>query len=296
VTDAPDGDTISASLARHWGLRGPTIQRHDRGMNSRTWIVSDGAGRWVAKAVPADAQPTFAAGLAVAALVDAAGVPCGAPEPTRSGALSVTLGRWTLALLRFVDGEPLVGYEEREQRLIGLTLARAHRALIGREVPGAEHFHWIDADAPQLDVEAWVRPAVRAAIGAYDDIPPSTLSWGLLHSDPAPEAFLSDPPTGRCGLIDWGTALIGPLMYDVASAVMYVGGGMHATALLDAYRAERVIPAPEVERALDPMLQLRWAVQADYIAGRLATDDLTGISSPDENQDGLDDARRWLLG
>jgi homoserine kinase type II len=296
VTDALDGDAIAASLARDWGLRSPKIQRHDRGMNSRTWIVSDGTRRWVAKAVPADVQPTFAAGLAVASLVEVAGIPSGAPEPTRTGALSVALGRWILALLGFVDGEPLVGDDEREQRLIGLTLARAHRALIGREVPGAEHFHWIDADAPHLDVEPWVRPAVRAAIGAYDAIPPNTLTWGLLHSDPAPEAFLSDPRTGRCGLIDWGTALIGPLMYDVASAVMYVGGRRHATALLDAYRAERVIPAPEVERTLDPMLQLRWAVQADYFARRLATDDLTGISSPDENQDGLDDARRWLLG
>jgi len=295
MTDAPDGDAVSASLARHWGLRAATIQRHDRGMNSRTWIIGDGARRWVAKAVPADVQPSFAAGLAVASLVDTAGIPSGAPEPTRSGALSVVLGRWTLALLRFVDGEPLVGDDEREQRLIGMTLARAHRALMGREVPGAERFHWIDPEAPHLDIEPWVRPAVRDAIGAYDAILPNTLTWGLLHSDPAPEAFLCDARTGRCGLIDWGTALIGPLMYDVASAVMYVGGRRYATALLDAYLDERVIPGPEVERALESMLQLRWAVQADYFARRLATDDLTGISSSDENQLGLDDARRMLL-
>ena len=295
MTDAPDGDAVSASLARHWGLPAPTIQRHDLGMNSRTWIITDGARRWVAKAVPADVQPSFAAGLAVASLVDTAGIPSGAPEPTRSGALSVVLGRWTLALLRFVDGEPLVGDDEREQQLIGQTLARAHRALVGSEVPGAERFHWIDADAPHLDVEPWVRPAVRGAIGGYDATLPHSMTWGLLHSDPAPEAFLCDPRTGRCGIIDWGTALIGPLMYDVASAVMYVGGRRYAAALLDAYLAERVIPATEVERTLDPMLELRWAVQADYFARRLATDDLTGISHPEENQVGLDDARRVLL-
>ena len=40
------------------------------------------------------------------------------------------------------------------------------------------------------------------------------------------------------------------------------------------------------------MLRLRWAVQADYFARRVATDDLTGIDGPAENEKGLEDARR----
>ena len=294
MTDELGGPDIAAAIRTHWGLRQPTIEPHDLGMNSRTWMVSEGANRWVAKAVPTAVQPTFAAGLAVASIVDAAGISSGAPEPTLAGPLSVGLGGWTVALLRFVDGEPLVGDDAREQGIIGRTLAQAHRALLGQEVPGADRFHWIDPDAPHLDVEPWVRPAVRMAIDAYDAIPPGALTRGLLHSDPAPEAFLFDAPRGRCGLIDWGTALIGPLMYDLASAVMYVGGPGHATALLDAYLAERVLTPAEVGRALEPMLQLRWAVQADYFARRLATNDLTGIADSAENQKGLDDARRVL--
>ena len=44
------------------------------------------------------------------------------------------------------------------------------------------------------------------------------------------------------------------------------------------------------------MLRMRWAVQADYFARRIATNDLTGIASPDENEEGLEDARAALTG
>jgi homoserine kinase type II len=39
---------------------------------------------------------------------------------------------------------------------------------------------------------------------------------------------------------------------------------------------------------------MRWAVQADYFARRIATNDLTGIAGPHENTSGLADARRGL--
>ncbi len=177
---------------------------------------------------------------------------------------------------------------------MGATLARAHEALIGAFVPGALAFHWLDVDAPHLDVEPWVRPAIRRATEAYDALPATSLSSGLLHTDPAPEAFLLDRGTGTCGLIDWDTGLVGPLMYDVASAVMYLGGLEHASAFLDAYLAIGVLAPAEVERSLDTMLSLRWAVQADYFARRLATNDLTGIADARENDKGLNDARRAI--
>lgn len=42
------------------------------------------------------------------------------------------------------------------------------------------------------------------------------------------------------------------------------------------------------------MLRIRWAVQADYFARRLSTNDMTRIADPQENKQGLDDARLWL--
>jgi hypothetical protein len=87
----------------------------------------------------------------------------------------------------------------------------------------------------------------------------------------------------------------GPLMYDLASAVMYVGGPRRAGALIDGYLEHAVLDRAEVERTLRPMLRLRWAVQADYFARRLSTNDLTGIESPGENELGLEDARMGLM-
>jgi homoserine kinase type II len=94
-------------------------------------------------------------------------------------------------------------------------------------------------------------------------------------------------------LIDWA-ALIGPLLYDVASAVMYVGGPERARPLIDAYLAEGVLNGAEVDAALPAMLRFRWAVQADYFARRIWNDDLTGIETRDENEKGLEDARLAL--
>jgi Ser/Thr protein kinase RdoA (MazF antagonist) len=125
-------------------------------------------------------------------------------------------------------------------------------------------------------------------------VEPDEMTWGLLHADPAPEAFRLDPSTSRCGVIDWSYAIEGPLLYDLASAVMYVGGLDHAEALVNAYLDTGVIGADEAAGGLAPMLRFRWAVQADYFAWRIVQNNLTGISGPHENEGGLEDARRAL--
>ena len=214
--------------------------------------------------------------------------------PTRDGSSFVRLDGHSLALLTFVNGSGLLGQSEADQRLIGTTLAQAHRALSGVSVPGADSFHWINPDAEHLSIRDWVRPAVADALAMWENLPPDSLTWGLLHTDPAPEAFLLDADTGVCGLIDWDTGMVGPLMYDLASAVMYVDGPSHAETLVDAYLGEEVLDRSEVERTLAPMIRMRWAVQADYFARRISERDLTGIDGLHENEKGLEDARLHL--
>lgn len=286
---------LATCLAEQWELATTSITSHDRGMNSRTWFVSDGADQYVAKAVPSHAHRRFVSGLAVASLVQAAGIPAGAAVPTRDGRPFVQVDGHTLALLGFVSGSAMLGESEAEQRIIGTTLSRAHRALIGGSVPDADRFHWIDPRAEHLGIRDWIRPAVLDALDAWERLPPTSLTWGLLHTDPAPEAFLLDADTGTCGLIDWDTGMIGPLMYDVASAVMYVGGMNSASDLISAYLDDQLLQISEVDRTLRPMLRMRWAVQADYFARRISTNDLTGIAAPHENEEGLEDARMALL-
>ncbi|MBB4691127.1 phosphotransferase enzyme family protein [Paractinoplanes abujensis] len=280
-------ERLRAALRERWDLTDPAVEVHDGGMNSATWFVTDGEQRWVAKAVVPAARESFRGGLAVATALETAGIPAGAPRPTRLGDLVADVDGVPVGLLTWVPGA-----EPDDQRVIGATLGRVHRALRDVSVPGAERFHWVDPRAGHLDVEPWVRPAVSAAVTAWDRLDPTTLTWGLLHTDPAPEAFRVE--RGVCGVIDWSVALAGPLLYDLASAVMYVGGPGHAAALVESYLDQGVVPRAEVERALPVMFRFRMAVQADYFARRLATNDLTGIDSDAENWKGLAAARAGL--
>ncbi|SBT37244.1 phosphotransferase enzyme family protein [Micromonospora auratinigra] len=289
-----DDGQLRACLATQWGLADATVQVHNGGMNSATWFVSEGGERWVAKAVAPGSRRSFIGGLEVAAHVQAAGVPAGTPVVTRHGSLVADVEGVPLGLLTWVAGSELLGARPDEQRLIGVTLARVHSALRSVTVAEADRFHWVDAQAAHLAVRSWVRPAVAAALAGYEALGVGSMSWGLLHTDPAPEAFRLDRETGACGLIDWSVAMSGPLLYDLASAVMYVGGLDNADHLVEAYLEGRTMTSAEVEHGLPALLRFRWAVQADYFARRLVADDLTGITSAADNDVGLENARRWL--
>jgi homoserine kinase type II len=292
-------EDVRRFLAESWDLPADVrIDRHDGGMGSRTWIVAGDGRRWVAKAVAPHLAKGFAKGLQVARMVERAGVPAGEPAPTVSGEFTVdTPSGWRLALLTWVPGAPLTGADEREQRLIGTTLARVHLGLSGQTVARAQRFHWVDPAAPRLDLRPWIRPAASEAVAALADLERHADGWprGLLHADPAPEAFRCDTENGRCGVIDWSSAHHGPLLYDVASAVMYLGGIGNAAPMIDAYCATGPLTGAQLAEGLPIMLRFRWAVQADYFAWRIAENDLTGISGPEENEKGLEDARRALL-
>jgi homoserine kinase type II len=268
-------------------------------MGSQTWIVSDGERRWVAKSVAPHLADSFADGLQAARMLDDAGIRSGAPALALSGSITVDLASGDrVALLTWVPGRPLTGIDEAEKRLIGDTLARVHRVLRNREVPGAAPFHWVDPAAAHLELRPWLRPAVTAAVDALTALQNRRPAWvrGLLHADPAPGAFRFDHVSGECGIIDWSSAHSGPLLYDLASAVMYLGGPTGAAAMLDAYQAAALLTGWEIAEGLSVMLGFRWAVQADYFARRITANDLTGITGPEENEKGLEDACLALLG
>ncbi len=281
-------------LEQHWNLSAVTITAHPGGMGSATWIVEHGDHKWVAKRVAGHAGTQFAGGLELARRLEASGIPSGAPVAARDGRLAVDVGDGFLALLSWVPGDPLTGRSTAELQLIGNTLAEVHRALSACSTNGANRFHWVDPDASYLSLRPWLRPAISAALDGLDAADTGSMSWGLLHADPAPDAFRLDPVTGRCGVIDWSYFLYGPLLYDLASAVMYVGGAADAGDLVEAYLRHGLMNAAEVHAGLGPMLRFRWAVQANYFAWRIAENDLTGVSGPLDNEKGLEDARRAL--
>jgi homoserine kinase type II len=286
---------IRELLASQWGIDDATVTVHNGGMNSATWWVDFGGVRAVAKHTPGWNKGRFRGGLRVATIVQGAGIPTGAPIPATDGRPAVETSDGPIALLRFVPGaEPPP--DESGLRMIGATLGRVHLILTGLQVEDARDLFRLDPEAAHLaGTPDWVRPGIRRALDEYDALGPESLTWGMLHTDPAPEAFLVDPETGAVGLIDWSTATYGPLLYDVASAVMYVGGPDRAAPMLDAYLATGALTAAELHRGLAVLRRYRWAIQATYFAGRIAEGDMTGIDDPAENEKGLLDAREHLI-
>jgi Ser/Thr protein kinase RdoA (MazF antagonist) len=282
---------LEAMLRKRWQISGVDVRALTGGMNSRSWHVRRGADSWVAKWVKPARRPSLLAGLLAAATVEQAGLRAGAGVPTSDGNMVLETGDGSLALLSWVEGSPLDG-AKAEQTVLGDTLGWAHAALSGFRQPNLPRFHWVDPGAAHLDVEAWVRPLVRAAVEEVDALDPDTLTWGLLHGDPAPEAFLWSHKERRCALIDWSSAIYGPLLYDVASAVMYVGGLPEADELVSAYLARNLLSDHELGTGLQPMRRFREAVQADYFARRIVERDLTGLTDMSGNLKGLHDAQR----
>jgi Ser/Thr protein kinase RdoA (MazF antagonist) len=268
-------DRLADAAIAEW--LGTTASRTPiQAMNSSTWLVRADDRRFVLKI----SAQTDEAGLEVAAWLADRGVRTGPPlrREIRDGRL--------VALLRFEDGRPLT---PDDAATVGAALGRVHAHLLEAPRPeGLDRWPWRWLQTDSIRDER-LRRAAEAAVERVNGLV-STVTASVLHGDPAPEAFLDD---GRdVALIDWGAACEGPLLYDVASAWMYTD---RQRPLIDGYAAAGPLPPSELE-LLPTFLAMRWAVQASYFSARIAADDLTGLSDRAENEKGLADARRALLG
>lgn len=260
------------------------------GMNSATWLVEHQGSTYVAKHVPPTGVADLVAGGEAARALAEAGFATGQPVPSRDGRLVLT--EHALALLEHVPGRELTGGSDEEQQWIAGVLAGVHAASNPDIGPRTATFgrEWLAPEMPGVGAHPWLVDAIEAARAETD---PLTLTWSRLHTDPAPEAFIHDDATDTTGLIDWAGARRGPILYDVASAVMYLGGPHDASAFLRSYQAQGPLMAEEMQH-LDAFRRFREAVQGAYFAGRLAANDLTGGVERADNEKGLNDARRRL--
>lgn len=269
---------ISTALVDGWSLDAPVVERRPGGCNGLVWDVRSGGHRYVAKL----AQPTasFLGGLQAAAALSARGMRSGRPVPSRDGALSHPLGEGELALLDHVPGRSLLVERPAEARLWGSTLARAHTSLESA-APAVESWPWpwMCGEAPHLGHQSWIRPAVaraveRALLFAHRSPTPQT----VLHGDPSPKEFLLDETAGGphvVGLVDWGSAVRGPALYDIASLAFFAPNRAALTAAVGSYTHRRHLPSLDRE-GLQCFTQLRWAAQAWYFSWRLAYGVTTG--------------------
>lgn len=270
---------VAGVLREYWDLKLLELEVLAGGMNSAAWLVSTGARRVVVKVVELD-DGAFEPGLELAARLDDAGVRTGRPMVSKQGRLVERVDGRQVAVLEYVDG-PELG--PADQALIGELLGRVHEVAAVESGVTADWLRFLLPFEASLDLEPWIRPAVETAVA--DAVALGPVSWSWLHGDPAAEAFRRQRD-GRVALIDWGSAMRGPILYDVASAVMYNGDSVVA-----AYLRRRPDLTDELERGLPTFVRVRWAVQAGYFAWRISNDILTGISGPAENREGLAHAR-----
>lgn len=234
---------------------------------SRGWDFTAGGERHVARLAETTARRPVEAGLAAARHLQGARIDAGTPVRTLGGALTVVVPQGVLAVLRRLPGRCLDGHDPVDQQWWGERLGSVHRALRGFRHAGLRPWQLPDPDAAHLDAEPWVRAAVTGAVTAATRLTVTDqLTYGVLHGDPEPAAFAMDPATGRSGLLHCGASGTGPLVYDLAAAVIYAGGPDRARELLDGYLAAGPVSADEVEAALPVLTRLRWAVQADRSA------------------------------
>lgn len=295
IAYSPDVDDRAFLLAlpdwveAGWGRAVRLITPSEPGMNSYTAIVELDLGRFAAKWVRTSSTGALDAGSDIARRLSRYGIATGAPLITSAGALSHPTVGGSLALLRYVPGRPLTGTNTQEQTMMADILARVHAVDSGTR---AEPFM---ADLLELvhDVEPWIRPSFRAVLAEQAQL--SALTWGTLHTDSAHEAFRYDEQGDQVGLIDWSGATEGPLLYDVALALMYLGGRSNSAVFWKVYRDSSPAPETELIEYIAAFTRLRAAVQAARFSMRVATADPIGIADQSENVKGLRDARRMLI-
>ena len=284
-------EPLAQLLTERWGFRQPRVEPLGGGMNSETFLVQHEGSTYVAKRVAPEALDELVRGCEAALLLAERGFVTGRPSPTVEGELVVITATGPVALLEHVPGRELEGGTAEEQDRIARTLAGVHVAGgPARSRATASFFAWLSPDIPGVAATPWLRQAVHVVREETDEL---DVTWSLLHTDPAPEAFRHEESSGVTGLVDWTGATRGPVLYDVASAVMYLGGTACARVFLETYRRHGPLADEELQH-LDAFCRFRWAVQGAYFAGRLAARDLTGITAQHDNEKGLADAERGL--
>jgi Ser/Thr protein kinase RdoA (MazF antagonist) len=297
-----DDHAIVQTLLAAWPLQPPIgIETLGGGFNSHTWRIRTGSGQFVAKLAPS--SPAFEAGLAVAEQLEQLGLPAGGPLRTSAGALTLPMGEQMLALLQFVAGVPLDLAHAEDLWIWGETMAQSHILLrkITSVPAGLQRWPWawLDPTEQHLDVEPWIRPAIASVLAELHQLEAAQpLTMGIVHGDGA--SVLFDAASNTRAVIDWGAAMWGPQLYDVASArwlfQFHHGHEPRDFApFLAAYRREMALHEEELA-ALEQFVRLRCAVQAFYFSWRIANDVHTGFADTSENQRGLDKAHQsWEL-
>jgi Ser/Thr protein kinase RdoA (MazF antagonist) len=215
-------------LLREWDIGRPfnVALMPNQGHSSRAWLVETADAKLVAKLID-DGRPYVEPGLRVAAAVERGGVSTGAPVPTRTGEIctDVHVGGQsrTLALLRFVAGEPLDVKRDDAAEIAGDLLGRVHTVLLrdsARSWVPNDLLDWCEAHA-QTNPESDTGQAMKTLTGLRKLQRAGALKTAVVYGDPSPEIIVTEQ-LDDVALIDWGTPSWGPLVHDIACWLSFI--------------------------------------------------------------------------
>jgi Ser/Thr protein kinase RdoA (MazF antagonist) len=198
------------------------LRRAAGGFTSHIWRVDTTDGTWIAK-LPYQPPRDVENGLRAAAIVANSGLNTGLPVPTRDGTLTslveYPVGQFhALAILRFVQGQPLDWRARDALPIVGKALGTIHCALLqdgSLELPDQLFAYLVKDDAwgrhPELQ-----SMLIRAIDGIRTFEAHQHVSYGPMYGDGLQVRI--DPRDGSVSVIDWGTVSFGPLMFDLALA------------------------------------------------------------------------------
>lgn len=289
---------VATVIRKHWEVSEPiTLTPVPEAMNSKVWFLDTAAGRRVAKAVPEPDQ--FAGGLRVALVVEQSGLQTGAPQPTRDGRHWVEVDGHAVAVLSYIAEPGLDSSQPQDRARWGHALASLHQTLAAIPTPAsADGWPWLvpDPSSPFLDSESWLRPTIHDAVSA------AATCWDashntLVHGDPSASDFRVDSSGQLVAVIDWGYAMAGPPLTDLACAILFEWlKGRDGEDVINAYDADIAVD----HELLQILLRRRLALQAWWLAWREAGGSDLGTQDDGWNRrslatiKGFIEARGWL--
>jgi Ser/Thr protein kinase RdoA (MazF antagonist) len=269
------------------------------GINAQTWKLKTARGNFVAKF--AFDKTAFEGGLDIAEQLELAGFSAGRPIRRRTDSLILLSSQGALGVLAFIPGSPLDLAQADGMCTWGSTMAILHRALLRLpRIPAGVRrwpWRWLDPPADHVRSRPWLKDVLISVLSQAEQVTTTrNLTLGTIHGDGAP--IIIDFSTKRLSVIDWGAAMWGPLLYDVASAYWFsvVERGLEPS-VFDPFRRAYVDAAPVNDsewQSLDVFIRLRGVVQGFYYAWRCDNNVQTGLNHPADNERNLTDAREKI--
>ena len=299
--NSPISDETLLTILKAWDLPEPlTIHQLEGGFTSEVWLVEAKGERFIAK-YAYQSQRDFEGGLYAAELAEQCGITSGAPLRTKEGAISLLVEgphgqSEPLAVLQFVAGEALQMSEPDAASLYGQLLGRMQRIFLDGfgERYIANLFDFLLEEDPAIAAQPGLVRLIHQSVEAtrhYES--QHTVTYGVIWGDRM--EIVRQKQTSRVGVIDWGTIEYGPLLFDVALAVLWLFPEESAAyeEFLRAYLVEAPISESELA-GLNYYKALLWARQARYFAYRVAAHVMLGDANPDGNAESLARSRQEL--